>query len=174
MLTVDGKKFDWRNIPLMQCADGNAKDTYATAKVYAKLLDEVRQKKLEKLYEKLISPLTIAFRDMEYEGLLIDEDKLNELDVEIEEKIRLADIALRESAGLGEEDNLNSTAQLVNIIYSFKKDEKGVWVQVDEFGLGLYPFDFTKKGAPSTNEETLTKVKIMVEEEYTRRGLKSV
>jgi len=174
MLTVDGKKFDWRNIPLMQCADGNAKDTYATAKVYAKLLDEVRQKKLEKLYEKLISPLTIAFRDMEYEGLLIDEDKLNELDVEIEEKIRLADIALREAAGLGEEDNLNSTAQLVNIIYSFKKDEKGEWVQVDEFGLGLYPFDFTKKGAPSTNEETLTKVKIMVEEEYTRRGLKSV
>jgi len=174
MLTVDGKKFDWKNIPLMQCADGNAKDTYATAKVYAKLLDEVRQKKLEKLYEKLISPLTTAFRDMEYEGLLIDEDKLNELDVELEEKIRLADIALREAAGLGEEDNLNSTAQLVNIIYSFKKDEKGEWVQVDDFGLGLYPFDFTKKGAPSTNEETLTKVKIMVEEEYSRRGLKSV
>jgi len=174
MLTVDGKKFDWKNIPLMQCADGNAKDTYATAKVYAKLLEEVRQKKLEKLYEKLISPLTIAFRDMEYAGLLIDEDKLNELDVELEEKIRLADIALREAAGLGEEDNLNSTAQLVNIIYSFKKDEKGEWVQVDDFGLGLYPFDFTKKGAPSTNEETLTKVKIMVEEEYSRRGLKSV
>jgi len=174
MLTVDGKKFDWKNIPLMQCADGNAKDTYATAKVYAKLLEEVRQKKLEKLYEKLISPLTIAFRDMEYAGLLIDEDKLNELDVELEEKIRLADIALREAAGLGEEDNLNSTAQLVNIIYSFKKDEKGEWVQVDDFGLGLYPFDFTKKGAPSTNEETLTKVKIMVEEEYARRGLKSV
>ena len=174
MLTVDGKKFDWKNIPLMQCADGNAKDTYATAKVYAKLLEEVRQKKLEKLYEKLISPLTIAFRDMEYAGLLIDEDKLNELDVELEEKIRLADIALREAAGLGEEDNLNSTAQLVNIIYSFKKDENGEWVQVDDFGLGLYPFDFTKKGAPSTNEETLTKVKIMVEEEYSRRGLKSV
>ena len=174
MLTVDGKKFDWKNIPLMQCADGNAKDTYATAKVYAKLLEEVRQKKLEKLYEKLISPLTIAFRDMEYAGLLIDEDKLNELDVELEEKIRLADIALREAAGLGEEDNLNSTAQLVNIIYSFKKDENGEWVQVDDFGLGLYPFDFTKKGAPSTNEETLTKVKIMVEEEYARRGLKSV
>ena len=174
MLTVDGKKFDWKNIPLMQCADGNAKDTYATAKVYAKLLEEVRQKKLEKLYEKLISPLTIAFRDMEYAGLLIDEDKLNELDVELEEKIRLADIALREAAGLGEEDNLNSTAQLVNIIYSFKKDENGEWVQVDDFGLGLYPFDFTKKGAPSTNEETLTKVRIMVEEEYSRRGLKSV
>jgi hypothetical protein len=38
--------------------------------------------------------------------------------------------------------------------------------------LALYPFEFTKKGAPSTNEETLTKVKAMVEEEFTARGLK--
>jgi DNA polymerase I-like protein with 3'-5' exonuclease and polymerase domains len=172
MLTVEGKNFDWKNIPLIQCADGNAKDTYATAKVYAKLLDEVRQKKLEKLYEKLIAPLTVAFLDMEYEGLLIDEDKLNQLDVELQEKIKLADIALREAAGLEEGTNLNSTNQLVKVIYSFEKDEKGEWIQVEDFGLGLYPFEFTKKGAPSTNEETLTKVKSMVEEEFAARGLK--
>jgi DNA polymerase I-like protein with 3'-5' exonuclease and polymerase domains len=172
MLTVEGKNFDWKNIPLIQCADGNAKDTYATAKVYAKLLDEVRQKKLEKLYEKLIAPLTVAFLDMEYEGLLIDEDKLNQLDVELQEKIKLADIALREAAGLEEGTNLNSTNQLVKVIYSFEKDEKGEWIQVEDFGLGLYPFEFTKKGAPSTNEETLTKVKAMVEEEFAARGLK--
>jgi|TARA_S200002703_G_scaffold31612_1_gene27667 DNA polymerase I-like protein with 3'-5' exonuclease and polymerase domains len=172
MLTVEGKKFDWKNIPLIQCADGNAKDTYATAKVYAKLLDEVRQKKLEKLYEKLIAPLTVAFFNMEYEGLLIDEDKMNELDVQLQEKIKLADTALREAAGLEDGANLNSTSQLVKIIYSFEKDEKGEWIQVEDFGLGLYPFEFTKKGAPSTNEETLSKVKSMVEEEFTARGLK--
>jgi DNA polymerase I-like protein with 3'-5' exonuclease and polymerase domains len=88
MLTVEGKKFDWKNIPLIQCVEGNAKDTYATAKVYAKLLEEVRAKKLEKLYDKLISPLTVAFRDMEFEGLLIDEDKLNELDIELQKRLR--------------------------------------------------------------------------------------
>jgi len=172
MLTVEGKKFDWKNIPLIQCVEGNAKDTYATAKVYAKLLEEVRQKKLEKLYDKLIAPLTIAFRDMEFEGLLIDEAKMNELDQQLQEKIKLADIALRAAAGLDEDANLNSTNQLVNIIYSFEKNDEGEWVQVDNFGLGLYPFEFTKKGAPSTNEETLTKVKAMVEEEFTARGLK--
>ena len=32
MLTVEGKKFDWKNIPLIQCVEGNAKDTYATAR----------------------------------------------------------------------------------------------------------------------------------------------
>lgn len=172
MLTVEGKNFDWKNIPLIQCADGNAKDTYATAKVYVKLLEEVRQKKLEKLYEKLIAPLTVAFLNMEYEGLLIDEEKLNQLDIELQEKIKLADIALREAAGLEGDTNLNSTNQLVKVIYSFEKDDKGEWMQVEDFGLGLYPFEFTKKGAPSTNEETLSKVKAMVEEEFTARGLK--
>ena len=119
-----------------------------------------------------IAPLTIAFRDMEFEGLLIDEDKMNELDHQLQEKIKLADIALRAAAGLEEDANLNSTNQLVNIIYSFEKNDEGEWVQVDNFGLGLYPFEFTKKGAPSTNEETLSKVKSMVEEEFTARGLK--
>jgi DNA polymerase I-like protein with 3'-5' exonuclease and polymerase domains len=171
MLTVEGKNFDWKNIPLLQCADGNAKDTYATAKVYVKLLDEVRQKGLEKLYDKLIAPLSVAFRDMEYEGLLIDEGKLDQLDLELQEKISNADSALRLAAGLEEGTNLNSTHQLIKVIYSFEKNEEGEWIQVEDFGLGLYPFEFTKKGAPSTNEETLTKVKAMVEEEFVSRGL---
>jgi DNA polymerase I-like protein with 3'-5' exonuclease and polymerase domains len=171
MLTVEGKNFDWKNIPLLQCAEGNAKDTYATAKVYVKLLDEVRQKGLEKLYDKLIAPLSVAFMDMEYEGLLIDEDKLNQLDSELQNKISSSDAALREAAGLESGTNLNSTNQLIKVIYSFEKNEEGEWIQVEDFGLGLYPFEFTKKGAPSTNEETLTKVKSMVEEEFVSRGL---
>ena len=71
MLTVEGKKFDWKNISLIQCVEGNAKDTYATAKVYVKLLEEVRHKKLEHLYEKLIAPLTVAFRDMEFSDIWV-------------------------------------------------------------------------------------------------------
>ena len=171
MLTVEGKNFDWKNIPLLQCAEGNAKDTYATAKVYVKLLDEVRQKGLEKLYDKLIAPLSVAFRDMEFEGLLIDEGKLDQLDSELQNKIASSDAALREAAGLESGTNLNSTNQLIKVIYSFEKNEEGEWIQVEDFGLGLYPFEFTKKGAPSTNEETLTKVKSMVEEEFVSRGL---
>jgi len=171
MLTVNENDFDWTNIPLKFCAEGNAKDTYATAKVYAKLLDEIRQKKLEKLYEKLIAPLTVAFRDMEFEGLLIDEAKLDELDIQLQDKIKESDSALREAANLEEGTNLNSTNQLIKVIYSFEKNKEGQWVQVEDFGLGLYPFDFTGKNAPSTNEETLAKVKDMVGEEFVSRGL---
>ena len=172
MLSVkNASKFDFKNIPLKDCVEGNAKDTDLTARVYAKLLEEVKEKGLEKLYEKLISPLSLVFRDMEFEGLLIDEAKLNQLDQELQEKIKHADADLRLAAGLEEGTNLNSTTQLINVIYSFFKDDEGKWMQSDDFGLKLYPFEFTKKGAPSTNEETLSKVKSMVEEEYISRGL---
>ena len=166
MLSVkNATKFDFKNIPLMDCVEGNAKDTNVTARVYVKLLHEVREKKLEGLYEKLISPLAIAFRDIEYEGLLIDVEKLDQLDLELKDKIKIADRDLR---------NLNSTTQLISVIYSFAKSESGEWLQSEDIGLGLYPFEFTKKGAPSTNEETLSKVKNMVEEEFVSRRLMNV
>tara|TARA_R100001509_G_scaffold164007_1_gene140089 strand:- start:195 stop:728 length:534 start_codon:yes stop_codon:yes gene_type:complete len=173
MLTVEGKKFDWKNIPLNFCAEGNAKDTYGTARVYHKLLQELEERKLGKLYEKLIAPLTIAFRDIEYEGLEIDEQKLEELGKELLDKIEKAERALRDAAKLDDEINLNSTKDLIKIIFSLEKKGKDKqYTLMEDFGLGLYPFQFTKKGAPSTNEETLVKVAQMVEEEFMSRGLK--
>ena len=173
MITVEGKKFDWKNIPLNFCAEGNAKDTYGTARVYHKLLQELEERKLGKLYEKLIAPLTIAFRDIEYEGLEIDEQKLEELGKELLDKIEKAERALRDAAKLDDEINLNSTKDLIKIIFSLEKKGKDKqYTLMEDFGLGLYPFQFTKKGAPSTNEETLVKVAQMVEEEFMSRGLK--
>jgi DNA polymerase I-like protein with 3'-5' exonuclease and polymerase domains len=174
MLTVEGKKFDWKNIPLNFCVEGNAKDTYGTARVYHKLLQELEERKLGKLYEKLIAPLTVAFRDMEFEGLQIDEEKLEELGAELVDKIAKAERALRDAADLDNEINLNSTKDLIKIIFSLSKNDKTKQYEVvEDFGLGLYPFQFTKKGAPSTNEETLVKVAQMVEEEFVSRGLKN-
>jgi len=173
MLTVEGKKFDWKNIPLNFCVEGNAKDTYGTARVYHKLLQELEERKLGKVYERLIAPLTMAFRDMEYEGLLIDQDKLEELGAQLDSRIEKAERALRDAADLDDEINLNSTKDLIKIIFSLeKKDKEKEYTVIEDFGLGLYPFHFTKKGAPSTNEETLVKVGQLVGDEFTSRGLK--
>jgi|TARA_S200002703_G_scaffold153135_1_gene154335 DNA polymerase I-like protein with 3'-5' exonuclease and polymerase domains len=173
MLTVEGKKFDWKNIPLNFCVEGNAKDTYGTARVYHKLLQELEERKLGKLYEKLIAPLTMAFRDIEFEGLEIDEGKLEELGVELQDKIVKAERALREAADLDDEINLNSTKDLIKVIFSLERNKETKKYEVlEDFGLGLYPVEFTKKGAPSTNVETLVKVGQMVEEEFLSRGLK--
>jgi len=174
MLTVEGKNFDWKNIPLIDCADGNAKDTYATAKVYLTLLNALREKKLEKLYEKLISPLTVAFRDIEYEGLLIDTDKMGELGKELLDKIGKAHKELAESAKIDDTYNLRSTKDLIKILYSLARESTDAeWEVVDNIGFGLYPFEFTKKGSPSTSEETIVKLKSMIDEECMSRGLLS-
>jgi DNA polymerase I-like protein with 3'-5' exonuclease and polymerase domains len=173
MLTVDkSTKFDWKNIPFVECADGNAMDTYFTVKVYSKLLEELQAKNLETLYEKLISPLTLAFRDIEFEGLLIDENKVAELKVELESKIEEAESALLASDRIPDDINLRSNQALCKVLFSMEKNKKtGEWDIDEDVGFGLYPFEWTKGGQPSTNQETLSKVESMITEEYVRRGL---
>jgi|TARA_R110000824_G_C15202034_1_gene675769 DNA polymerase I-like protein with 3'-5' exonuclease and polymerase domains len=173
MLTVDkSTKFDWKNIPFVQCSEGNAMDTYFTLKVYGRLLEELQGKGLEALYEKLISPLTIAFRDIEFDGLLIDADKVASLKSELETKIEEAEVALLDTDRIPDDINLRSNQALCKVLFSMtrNKDTDG-WDIDDSVGFGLYPFEWTKGGQPSTNQETLSKVESMITQEYVRRGL---
>ena len=83
-------------------------------------------------------------------------------------------IAAKMGADFGyDEINLNSTKDLIKVIFSLERNKETKKYEVlEDFGLGLYPVEFTKKGAPSTNVETLVKVGQMVEEEFLSRGLK--
>lgn len=172
MLTVeDNKKFDWRAIPLADCMKGNAMDTHYTAKIYYKLLEELKDKKLERLYERLISPATTIFRDMEYEGLLIDTNKLAQLKRDILAKLEILSANLKSCPGLPPDINLSSSHHLVLALFSLEKDDKNEWNINEQYGFGLYPFAKTEKGQPQTNEETLVQLRDMVNEEYNRRGL---
>jgi DNA polymerase I-like protein with 3'-5' exonuclease and polymerase domains len=173
MLTVeDAKKFDWKTIPLADCLKGNAMDTFYTIRVFHKLLDMLKEKKLDRLYERLISPSIPVFRDMEYEGLLIDTNKLAELKEKIKAKITLLEENLRKSKGLPPNSNLNSDQHLVRILFSLVKNKKTKEWDVDpEYGFGLYPFNITDAGQPQTNDETLVMLRDMIDEEYVKRGL---
>lgn len=179
MLTVTDSKFDWRNIPLKDCLDGNAMDTYFTAKVYCKLLSEVQDKGLEHLYDKVIAPLTTIFRDIELEGVLIDTDRLDELEVELKVKVEEIEEVLIDFPQIRGEPNLGSALDLSRILFSLekRKTENGTsdWFQIEdddeEEGFGLFPFLYTKKGAPSTNEEAISALHGLVVEEHVKRGL---
>jgi DNA polymerase I-like protein with 3'-5' exonuclease and polymerase domains len=173
MLTVDNaNKFDWKTIPLADCLKGNAMDTFYTIRIFHKLLDTLKEKKVDILYERLISPSIPVFRDMEYEGLLIDTNKLAELKEKIQVKIKVLEENLHKSKGLPPNVNLNSDQHLVRILFSLVKDKKTKeWVVDPDYGFGLYPFNRTKTGQPQTNDETLVMLKDMIEEEYSRRGL---
>lgn len=173
MLTVsDSSKFDWKNISLIDCSEGNAMDTYFTAKVFLKLFSELKDKGLENLYEKLISPLSIEFSIMELEGMLIDPEKLNELKGVLATKIAEVEGALKTSPLVPDEINLNSSQQLCKVLFSLEKNpDTKEYELVEGVGFGLYPFKMTSKNQPSTDEETMTKLHSMVESEYVRRGL---
>jgi DNA polymerase I-like protein with 3'-5' exonuclease and polymerase domains len=170
MLTVeDNKKFDWRNISLADCLKGNAMDTHYTAKIYYKLLEELQTKKLETLYERLISPATMIFRDMEYDGLLIDQKKLQELKADILAKLQTLEGKLKACKGLPPDINFSSSHHLVLTLFSLEREAAGEWTINEQYGFGLYPFAKTDKGQPQTNEETMVQLRDMVNEEYRRR-----
>ena len=172
MLTVDdNKNFDWKAISLKDCLEGNAMDTHYTGKIYFKLLEELRAKGLEKLYDKLISPATIVFRDLEYEGMLIDPIKLQQLKLQIETKITELTEKLNASEGIPPGANFNSSHDLVKILFSLEKNENKEWVINEQFGFGLYPTSKTSTGQPQTNVESMTELKDLVDKEFSRRGL---
>lgn len=171
MLKVEGSNFDWKNIPLGACLEGNALDAYYTAKIYGRLLEEVRAQKLEKLYEKLISPLSSIFAEMEYNGMLIDENELDKLGKELEELINYQKELLLKSDRIPEGMNL-SGHDLLKILFSLEKDNEGKWEQITpNIGFGLYPLERTKTGQPATSEEVMDKISDMVTEEFIKRGL---
>lgn len=171
MLTVDNnKKFDWANISLADCLKGNAMDAHYTAKIYAKLLEELQEKKLEKLYENLISPATVIFRDMEYDGILIDQEKLQQLKGNMEAKLGAIKSDMLSCNGLPSNPNFSSSQDLIKILYSLERDkETKEWQVSNDFGFGLYPFSKTDKDQPQTNEETLVQLKELVDKEYLKR-----
>jgi DNA polymerase I-like protein with 3'-5' exonuclease and polymerase domains len=171
MLKVpDGNKFDWVNIPLDECMKGNAQDTYYTAKVYGKLLKDIRAKGLEKLYDKIISPVTPIFRDMEYNGILIDEVELAKLKAEIQAKLEKISGEMLSVEGIPPNSKLTGD-DLIKILYSLKKNKDKEWEVDESVGFQLYPFSMTDKGQPKTDEETLIQMKELVDKEFLRRGL---
>ena len=53
MLGQDGKKTDWKNMPLATMARGNALDAYFTMKVFQKLKKKIVELKMDTLYDKI-------------------------------------------------------------------------------------------------------------------------
>lgn len=170
MLTVDGKNFNWKTIGLADCLRGNAIDSYFTLKIYRKLKDEIEKLGLTKLYEKLIAPLTVLFRDLESDGILIDPVKLASLKKDIGSAMERLEGEVKSLPSVPKDANLASNDDLIQIFYSLKKSPEG-WVIDESSGFGLYPPSRTKNGQPQTDEETLKTLKDLLDEELVRRKL---
>ena len=158
MLTVRKKNFDWANIPLVECLEGNAMDTHYTLKLYQKFWEEVEANGMEKIITHLLSPATELFAESEFKGIDIDEEALDQEGNNLLRAVLNAEEVARQFREVPTDSNLRSSDDLADVLY-FLED-----------GFTLYPADLTDKGKPSTSTPTLKLLQRFINEELDRRG----
>ncbi|QZY56578.1 DNA polymerase I [Crassaminicella profunda] len=109
-------------------------------KVKEILIEKLEEYDLEKLYYEVEMPLIEVLADMEFEGFMVDKEKLDELGKTLDDRINHLTREIFHEAG--EEFNINSTKQLGVILFD---------------KLELPPIKKTKTGY-STNVEVLEKL----------------
>jgi len=144
---------------LHDCAEGNALDSYFTLKLFDVCEKELKKLNMIHLYDSLMSPATEVFSGMEFNGLDISQSKLSSVGKELYLKnVDEAD-ELHSHEQVDREDNLSSTNDLVEILYT------------REEGFNLYPPDRTAKGAPSVAAPTLKVIMEHLEDELKKRNV---
>lgn len=158
MLTVKNPRtFDWANMALSDCCEGNAADTYFTLKLYNLLFNKLEELNLTKFFEELIVPATNVFSKMEYAGLHVSNSKLNVVGKSLKDFNIDVEDSLYAYKQVGSKDNLSSTSTLCDILYT------------RDGGFELYPPDKTAKGSPSVSAPTLKILLEQIEKELSTR-----
>jgi len=130
--------------PIRALCDYNGYDAGYTYQLYPKLKAELLEHpRLTRLFTKLMMPASHMIQQVEYRGVYVDRDRLNDRLVILQSMIDDSKAVLAEW-GAGDL-NPNSTQQLARWLFSSKK--KG--------GLGLDPIERTKTGNFSTREGVL-------------------
>jgi len=160
MLTVNNKKFDWRNIPLEDCLRGNALDTHFTMKIFDILKEKLEEEGCWKVMEKLLSPVLPIFSKMEFGGLDVDPSKLLSVGKSLDHKAMLLEDSILLNKNTFKGANLASTKDLREVLYT------------NESGLELYPPLRTPKGDPSTSKPALDILLDFINEELASREKK--
>jgi len=171
MLTVENStKFDWKTIGLVDCLEGNAIDTYFTFKVFDRLKDELEKRDLILFYEKILSPVSILSDTIEFDGLIISTEELDNLDIQITEKLNSINAHLHKIVN---DDSINfaSNKDLTKVLFSLEKNNETGEYDIIDSGLGLYSPQRTEADAPSTEAETLRIIRDHLMGEILNRGL---
>lgn len=119
-----------------------AKFIYETKNIFE---EKLKEEKLLDLFEEIEMPLSKVLGDMEYNGVLIDQNELNKLGEEFKIKIELLEQSIYNDAG--EKFNISSPKQLGEILFDKlqlphgKKTKSGYSTSIDVLNklLGKHP-----------------------------------
>jgi DNA polymerase I-like protein with 3'-5' exonuclease and polymerase domains len=158
MLTIKNpKKFDWKNMPLSDCCEGNAMDSYFTLKLFNLICEKMEKEPMFKLIEEIMMPSLEIFSEIEYNGMDVDPSVLGDVGKNLRSKNMDEEDFLYTCNGVAKTDNLASNADLIEILYT------------REGSMEMYPPDKTAKGKPSVSAPTLKLLLEHVEEELSNR-----
>lgn len=151
---LDGSKVDWDNMPLAEMAKGNCLDCYYTLELFKVLHEKLDNLGLLFHYDNMLSPLIPVLAEIELQGMLIDQPKLEELNPKLTAKVEEVKKSLYEFKQVKPEDNVGSPKDLIKIFFT------------REDGFGLYPPFRTKKtNSPQVNKNTLETLESVMETE---------
>ena len=159
MLTINNPKtFDWANMSLVDCCEGNAMDVYFTLKLYNKIQPMLEDLGMTDISDNVLMPSLEVFARMERDGLLVSEKTLKTVGKILSDRNLDNEDNLYRFDFVEKTDNLSSNNDLIEILYT------------REDGLGLYPPDKTAKGKPSVSAPTLKLLLDIIETELKKRG----
>jgi DNA polymerase I-like protein with 3'-5' exonuclease and polymerase domains len=159
MLTIKNPKtFDWANMALSDCCEGNAADSYFTLKLFNLIEDRIKELGMGNILSSLIMPSLSMFSEMEFAGMQVSEEKLGEVGRQLNVANIEEEDALYGFPQVSTSDNLSSNNDLIEILYT------------REGAFEMYPPDRTGKGSPSVSAPTLKLLLEQIEQELNKRG----
>jgi DNA polymerase I-like protein with 3'-5' exonuclease and polymerase domains len=159
MLTIDNpKNFDWANMSLSDCCEGNAMDSYFTLKLFDLVEEKLGELDVLPFVQKILPDSLESFAEMEFGGLQVSEERLASLGKELKELTLNREDSLYRFDEINKVDNLASNNDLIDILY------------LREGSFEFYPPDKTAKGSPSVSAPTLKILLEQINEELVRRS----
>lgn len=136
------KQLTMRDVPVEKAGEYAAEDADVTLQLQSELAPLLKEEKLEKLYDELEEPLINVLVDLEFEGIKLDSDFLNNYSKELEAEVENLKKEIHEEAGV--EFNIASPKQVGEVLF--------VKMEIP------YRWRKTKTGQFSTDESKLTEL----------------
>ncbi len=124
-----------RDVELEKIKDYAAEDADITLQLKNVFLPQLKEKEVEKVFYEVENPLVKVLTAMEYEGIRVDENFLNDYSKQLQEEAKQAEENVYKSAGL--KFNLASPKQLGEVLFEhLKLDPKAKKTKTGQYATG--------------------------------------
>jgi DNA polymerase-1 len=128
-------QLNMRDVPVEKISDYAAEDADITLQLKQVLAPLIKSREVEKVFHEVENPLAKVLMEMEYEGVKVDVDFLNEYSKELEREAAIAEDKVYEQAGV--KFNLASPRQLGEVLFEkLKLDPKAKKTKTGQYATG--------------------------------------